>query len=175
METHHQPSDVDVASDIFIIPLLNIAGSAILLYGNTLRMTKNAVLLSRNIIRVIILLVAVMIALEIWGIPTNPIYIFLIVAVLVFVLAFRDAFPNFFAGIQIGANNQIKVGDYIKLETGEEGYITRIGWSDTPMQTPDENTVIVPNARLLQRTVINCGQPLKKVYQAFPIQYTENS
>ncbi len=47
------------------------------------------------------------------------------------VLAFRDAAPNLFAGFQLSATQEIKVGEYIKLETGEEGYVTEISWNMT--------------------------------------------
>ena len=149
------------------IPLLNIVNSAILFYGQSLSVVKNAIIFARNIVRVMILFVAVMIALEIWGVSTNTYLLFLVVTVLAVILAFRDAFPNFFAGIQMTANQQIQVGDYIKLEGGEEGYITRIGWNNTFLQTLGESTVIVPNNHLLQRIVINCGRPLKKASEPF--------
>jgi hypothetical protein len=59
------------------------------------------------------------------------------------------------------------VGDYIKLETGEEGYVTEISWNNTRIKALDESIVIVPNNRLLQHTVINYGHPLKKAKEPF--------
>jgi hypothetical protein len=90
-----------------------------------------------------------------------------VVVVLAAALALRNAAPNLFAGFQLGAAQQIKVGDYIKLETGEEGYVTEISWSNTHIIGLDESTIIVPNSRLLQHTVINYGHPLKKAPEPF--------
>jgi hypothetical protein len=62
------------------------------------------------------------------------------------------------------------VGDYIKLETGEQGYITEISWYNTRIKALDESIVIVPNNRLLQFTVVNYGRPLKKAKEPFRFQ-----
>jgi hypothetical protein len=59
------------------------------------------------------------------------------------------------------------VGDYIKMETGQEGYVTEISWNNTHIRGLDESTIIVPNSRLLQHTVINYGHPLKKATEPF--------
>ena len=66
-----------------------------------------------------IALIILLIILGIWGIPTTPILLIVALAVLAVALVLRNAAPNFFAGLQLGASQQIKVGDYIKLETGE--------------------------------------------------------
>jgi small-conductance mechanosensitive channel len=149
------------------VPLLRISGEAVMFYGKTLRMVRKAAILSRNVVRVVILILATLVALEIWGVSTNIILVLLVTAVVAMALGFRDAFPNFFAGINIGAKQQVKKGDFIKLEGGEEGYITRIGWNNTLLQTPEDHIVIVPNNFLLQRTVVNFGRPLKKAREAF--------
>ena len=105
--------------------------------------------------------------LDIWGMPTTPLLLLIVVAVLAAALALRNAAPNLFAGFQLSATQQIKVGDYIKLETGEEGYVTEISWNNTRIKALDESIVIVPNNRLLQHTVINYGRPLKKAKEPF--------
>ena len=103
-----------------------------------------------------------LIVLDIWGIPTTPLLLLIAVVVLAAALALRNAAPNLFAGFQLGSTQQIKVGDFIKLETGEEGYVTEISWNNTRIKALDESIVVVPNNRLLQRTIINYGHPLKK-------------
>jgi hypothetical protein len=82
-------------------------------------------------------------------------------------LALRNAAPNLFAGFQLGTTQQIKVGDYIKLETGEQGYVTEITLSNTRIKALDESVIIVPNNRFLQFTVVNYGHPLKKAAEPF--------
>jgi small-conductance mechanosensitive channel len=125
------------------------------------------VTLAINIVRVTVVVISVLIVLDIWGLPISPILLLIAVAVLAATLAFRDVVPNLFAGLQLGATQQIKVGDYIKLETGETGYVTAINWSSTHIKALDESTVIIPNSRLLRGTIINYGQPLKKAKEPF--------
>jgi len=137
------------------------------LYLSRMKIPQPTAALAINVVRITVIIVGVLLVLDIWGLPTSPLLLLIGVAVLVAALAFRDAVPNLFAGFQLGATQQIKVGDYIKVETGEEGYVTEIDWSNTHIKALDESTIIVPNSRLLRSTVINYGRPLKKAKEAF--------
>jgi small-conductance mechanosensitive channel len=120
-----------------------------------------------NIIRITIAVVGALILLDIWGAPTTPIILLLAAAILVAALAFRDVLANLFSGFQLAQGGQIKVGDFIKLESGESGYVTDVTWRSTQIRGLDGNIVMVPNSRLLQSTVINYGRPLKKATKPF--------
>ena len=146
---------------------INVANGLILLYGPALKLSKRLNQIIRNSAKGILLFVTVLILLEIWGAPTTPIILLILLAVVAAGLALRDIAPNLFAGFQLGTTQQIKVGDYIKLETGEEGYVNDINWNKTLVKAMDESMIIIPNSRLLQRTVINYGHPLKKAKEPF--------
>jgi small-conductance mechanosensitive channel len=120
-----------------------------------------------NIYRIVIITITVLMVLDIWGIPTTPVLLLIAVAVVAAALAFRNAVPNLFAGFQLNASQQIKVGDYIKLETGQEGYVTEIGWNTTQIKALDGSAVIVPNSQFLQNSLVNYGHPLKKASEPF--------
>jgi small-conductance mechanosensitive channel len=120
-----------------------------------------------NIYRIVIIAVTVLMVLDIWGMPTTPVLLLIAVAVVAAALAFRNAVPDLFAGFQLNANQQIKVGDYIKLEAGQEGYVTAMEWNTTQIKTLDGSVVIVPNNRLLQSSFVNYGHPLKKAREPF--------
>jgi len=137
------------------------------LYLPRVKVPKPTIALAITIVRVTVIVIGVLIVLDIWGLPTSPLLLLIAVAVLAAALAFRDAVPNLFAGLQLGATQRIKVGDYIKVETGEEGYVTEISWSNTYIKALDESTIIIPNSRLLRGTVINYGRPLKKAKEPF--------
>jgi small-conductance mechanosensitive channel len=137
------------------------------IYLPRLKAPRPTIALAKNVTRITIIVIGALIILEIWGMPTSPLLVLIAVAVLAAALALRNAAPNLFAGFQLSATQQIKVGDYIKLETGEEGYITEISWNNTRIKALDESTVIIPNNRLLQHTVINYGHPLKKAKKPF--------
>ena len=55
---------------------------------------------------------------------------------------------NLFAGLHILAAKQLKPGDYIKLDSEEEGYVLDINWRNTVVQTLFENVVIIPNSKI---------------------------
>jgi len=54
----------------------------------------------------------------------------------------------FFAGIYVRLDRPIRTGDYIKLESGEEGFVVQLGWRSTRIRTLPNNIVVVPNAKL---------------------------
>ena len=58
---------------------------------------------------------------------------------------------------------QVRLGDYIKLNTGEEGYVTDIGWRSTTIRASANNMIIVPNAKLAQAIVTNYHLPEKRM------------
>src|SRR4030042_864093 len=65
---------------------------------------------------------------------------------LVVALALQDTLTNFFSGICIFFDKPIRIGDYIKLESGQEGYVVQIGWGNTRDRKVPNKMVIVPHA-----------------------------
>src|ERR1035441_3307573 len=58
---------------------------------------------------------------------------------------------------------QIRLGDYIKLNTGEEGYVADIGWRSTTMRALANNMILVPNNKLAQAIVTNYHLPARQM------------
>ena len=54
---------------------------------------------------------------------------------------------------------QIRIGNYIKLSSGEEGYLVDIDWRASRLRQLSNNTVLVPNAKLSQSIVTNYHLP----------------
>ena len=163
-----------VAGSLFVLSLgwvvIVLSERLLKVYLPRIKAPQSTTALAINIARIIIIVVVSLIVVDIWGMPTTPLLLLIALAVVAAALAFRNAVPNLFAGFQLSATQQIKVGDYIKLETGEEGYVTEISWSTTRIKALDESTVIVPNSQLLQHAVINYGHPLKKAKEPFRFQ-----
>jgi hypothetical protein len=105
--------------------------------------------------------------MELWGVPVSPLLLLVAVVILIAILAFRDSVPNLFASFQIAATQEYKVGDYIKLDSNEEGYITDISWNRTTIQGLDGAIILIPNEILVRRKVINYGRPLKRAKAPF--------
>jgi small-conductance mechanosensitive channel len=150
--------------------VINLCGQLLETYLPRLKARWPTITLAKNVTRGTIVVVCALIILEIWGMPSSPLLVLIAVAILAAALALRNAAPNLFAGFHLSATQQIKVGDYIKLETGEQGYITEISLYNTRMKALDESTIIVPNNRLLQFMVVNYGHPLKKAEEPFRFQ-----
>ena len=152
--------------NLFILSLgwLAIALSEQLLglYLPKIKAPQPTTALAMNAVRITVIVISAMVMLDIWGIPTTPLLLLIAAAVLAVMLAVRNVVPDLFAWFQLEATQQIKVGDYIKLEMGEEGYVIEINWNNTHIKAQDDSTVIVPNNWLLQHTVINYGGSLKK-------------
>jgi small-conductance mechanosensitive channel len=159
---------------LFVLSLgwlvINVCGQLLEIYLPKLKTRWPTITLAKNVTRATIVVVCALIILEIWGMPTSPLLVLMAVAILAAALTLRNAAPNLFAGFHLSATQQIKVGDYVKLETGEQGYITEISWYNTRIKAFDESVIIVPNNRLLQFTVINYGHPLKKAKEPFRFQ-----
>jgi small-conductance mechanosensitive channel len=159
------------AGSLFVLSLgwiiIALGERLIKTYFPRIKFSRPTTILAINVIRIVIIVFAVLIVLDIWGMPTTPLLFLIAVAALAAALALRNAAPNLFAGFHLGATQQIKAGDYIKLETGEEGYVMEISWNNTRIKALDESIIVVPNSRLLQLKVINYGRPLKIASEPF--------
>jgi small-conductance mechanosensitive channel len=150
-----------------IITVINVVNKILNFYSLKFKVPLRAMSIANNVIRIIFLIIAVLLILDIWGIPTTPVILLIAVLIIIAIVAFRDSLPDLFASFQIAAIQEYKVDDYIKIEGGEEGYITEISWNKTKLRSPDGSAVFVPNNTLIHRKVVNYGHPLKKAQNPF--------
>jgi small-conductance mechanosensitive channel len=136
-------------------------------YGRRFRIPTEVLTVGKTLARIWIIVVAALVLLGIWGAPVSPIVLSLAVILLVAALALRDSAPSFFAGMQLAASQRIKVDDYIKLQTGEEGYVTEFNWNTTQVKSLEGGLITIPNSRLLGQSMVNYGRPLKKAIEPF--------
>lgn len=90
-------------------------------------------------------------------------------------LALQDTLSNFFAGIQILAARQVRVGDYIELSSGEVGYVEDITWRNTKLRDRFDNMILVPNSVLGSRIITNYYQPRRSMLFRVPIGVSYDS
>ncbi|MEV6104343.1 mechanosensitive ion channel family protein [Streptomyces sp. NPDC051940] len=112
-----------------------------------------------NITRIAVLAIGVLILLETLGISIAPLLTALGVGGLAVALALQDTLANLFAGVHILAAKSVQVGDYIKLSSLEEGYVTDINWRNTVIRTQSDNLVIIPNDQLSRTIMTNYHRP----------------
>ncbi|MBP7514441.1 MAG: mechanosensitive ion channel family protein [Flavobacteriales bacterium] len=111
------------------------------------------------ITRTAVYLVGVLVILHDLGISITPMLTALGVGGLAVALALQDTLTNLFAGIQLLASRQLNVGDFVKLESGEEGYLTDITWRNTTIRALSNHLIVVPNAKLASSIIQNHQQP----------------
>lgn len=143
--------------------LANISSKSIRIYADKFNAALPITSLTKNISRIIIFGIGILIILNSLGISITPILATLGVGGLAVALALQDTLSNLFAGFHIIATRQIRIGDYIKLDTGEEGYVTDITWRTTKVRMLPNNVVLVPNEKLSKAIVINYYLPDKEM------------
>lgn len=97
------------------------------------------------------------------GISVTPIIASLGITSLAVALALQPTLENFFSGVQLVIDKPIRVGDFIELDSGEQGFVERIGWRSTWIRMLPNNTVIMPNSVLSQSKIINYFYPEKEL------------
>ncbi len=55
-----------------------------------------------------------------------------------------------------------RIGDYVKLDSGEEGYVVDINWRTTKIRMLTNNVVLVPNEKLTKAIITNYYLPDKE-------------
>ncbi|MFD5572557.1 MULTISPECIES: mechanosensitive ion channel family protein [Streptomyces] len=112
-----------------------------------------------NITRVVVLAIGFLVMLQTLGISIAPLLTALGVGGLAVALALQDTLANLFAGIHILASKTVQPGDYIRLSSGEEGYVTDINWRQTTIRNLSNNLVIIPNGQLAGTNMTNFNRP----------------
>jgi hypothetical protein len=54
-------------------------------------------------------------------------------------IGLQDTLGNFFAGLYLKVDRPVDIGHYVKLQSGEEGYVERIGWRSTRIRMLPNN------------------------------------
>lgn len=114
-------------------------------------------------IKVTIFVVAGLIILDYLGISITPIITGFGIGGLAVALALQDTLSNLFAGLQVLVARQIRPGDYIKLESSEEGYAIDITWKNTVIRTWSNNLIVIPNSKIANSIVVNYYKPEKEL------------
>lgn len=122
-----------------------------------------------NITRIVVLALGVLVALETLGVSIAPLVTALGVGGLAVALALQDTLANLFAGVHILASKTVQPGDYIRLTSGEEGYVVDINWRNSVVRNLQNNLVIIPNGRLARTNMTNFSRPEQKLSILVPV------
>lgn len=116
--------------------------------------------LLRHIIATAVWVTGGLVLLSSQGVSIAPMLTALGVGGLAVALALQDTLANVFAGIHIVIARQVRPGDFVRLEGGQEGTIADIGWRNTSIRTGGNDLVVVPNSKLSTAVVTNCSLPI---------------
>ncbi|MDD5044566.1 MAG: mechanosensitive ion channel family protein [Candidatus Omnitrophica bacterium] len=141
----------------------NVTVNVIKVYSNRSGGVLPAASITQNISRITIFTIGILIILNSLGISITPILATLGVGGLAVALALQETLSNLFAGFHVIAAHQVRIGDYVKLDSGEEGYVIDINWRTTKIRMLPNNVVLVPNEKLIKSIVTNYYLPDKEM------------
>jgi small-conductance mechanosensitive channel len=111
----------------------------------------------------VLIALAVLIFMSTVGISITPILASLGIGSLAVALALQDTLANLFAGIFMITEKPIAAGNFIKLESGEQGYVSKVGWRCTHIRMLGDSEVVVPNAKLASSVITNFSLPQEQL------------
>lgn len=155
------------------IVLARLASGFVTLYSQ--RIEGLSASLFSNLARVLVLLFGILIILQSVGISITPILATLGIGGLAVALAFQDTLSNLFSGLYLIISGQVRTGDYVKLASGEEGYVNDITWRNTTIRELPNNIIVVPNSKLASAIFKNYHLPAKEIMLQIPVGVSYDS
>ena len=119
--------------------------------------------LFENLTRILIFSLGILIIIQSIGIAITPLLTALGIGGVSIGLALQSTFANLFSSVNILTAKKLRPGDYIKLKTGEEGYVQDITWKHTIIQEINENWLVVPNSKIVNSSFRNYSFPEKQL------------
>lgn len=141
----------------------NILARVFIAYARRSAVEIPATGLTQGLIKLVVLVIGFTILLGSLGVSITPVVTALGVGGIAVALALQSSLSNLVSGIHILLEKPVRVGDYVKLEGGEEGYVEDIGWRTTRIRKLQNNMVIIPNSKLVESIITNFYLPEKEM------------
>ncbi|HUT75904.1 MAG TPA: mechanosensitive ion channel family protein [Armatimonadota bacterium] len=134
--------------------------------------THQAVLV-RKTVNILVLALGLLYVLRIADVDISPLLATGAIGGLAVALALQDTLSNLFAGLYLTVDKPISVGDFIRLESGDEGFVEEIGWRNAKIRLWANNVVVIPNSKLSQSVITNYFLPVQEmsVYVSCGVSY----
>ncbi len=132
-------------------------------YRDQSAIVKNTSAIAGGAVRAVFAVLAILIILSTMGVSITPIVASLGITSLAVALALQPTLENFFSGIQLVMDKPIRIGDFIELDSGEQGFVEKIGWRSTWVRMLPNNIVIMPNSKLSNSKLINYYYPEREL------------
>jgi small-conductance mechanosensitive channel/CRP-like cAMP-binding protein len=73
-------------------------------------------------------------------------------------LAMQDTLGNLFSGIALNTDSPFRLGDWVRIGD-HEGRVEQVSWRATRLRSWYGDALVIPNAEVSRRTVLNYSQP----------------
>lgn len=168
---HYVPTTLQVLWILSLtIVMGHLAGSAVRFYGSRVAGAQAVTSLTQKLAQLVVVAMGLAWILRvIFDLNLTPILTTLGVGGLAVALALQDTLSNLFAGFYVSISGLVRVGDYIKLSTGEEGSISDITWRCTILRGQSNNLVVIPNNKLGQAIYTNYQLPDPRIATSLTI------
>lgn len=136
--------------------------------------TVNAI---SKLIRAVVLITAVLIAMQSLGYSISGVLAFGGVGGIAIGFAAKDLLANFFGGFVIHMDRPFKVGDWVRSpDRNIEGTVEHIGWRITTVRTFDKRPLYIPNAIFTTVAVENPSRMSnRRISETIGIRYADVS
>ena len=171
---------LDISFQVLLIFCLTVMGARLASGFFSMQFQKSAgnfasTSILVNTIELVVYLTGFLFMLQSFGISIAPLLTALGVGGLAVALALQDTLSNLFSGINILLSKQTKVGDYIKLSSGEEGIVSDMNWRSTTIQQTSNNMVVVPNQKIATSIITNYALPDAECSLVVPVSVSYDS
>lgn len=128
-----------------------------------------------SIVGILILIAAILAAINQLGIQTTSLLAILGAAGLAVGLALQGSLSNFAAGVLLLSLRPYRMGDYIE-GAGVAGTVDELQLFTTVLNTPDNRRIIVPNSQMMNGTIVNySAHPTRRVDLTVGVSYDADS
>jgi MscS family membrane protein len=127
------------------------------------RLNEALLPLTNRLINILIVLIALIVILHHFGQDVSSLVVSLGVGSLAIALAAQETIANMIGGFLIITDRPFRVGDRIRLPSGETGDVQEIGVRTTKILDFDNNLIISPNADLIKGKIINYSYPTNQI------------
>lgn len=108
-----------------------------------------------NLIKAGLFALAILMALDLWGVDITPVLASAGVAGVAVAFAAKDTVSNLFGGVSIFMDRPYRVGDYVYIDNQYRGEVIDIGMRSTKIRTRDNILITVPNSVMVTQSVVN--------------------
>lgn len=119
--------------------------------------------LLNRVIAILIVLISLITVLHHFGQDVSSLVVSLGVGSLAIALAAQETIANMIGGFVIMTDRPFRIGDRIKLPSGEIGDVHEIGIRSTRVLDFDNNLIVIPNAELIKGKIVNYSYPSEQI------------